>query len=44
MMKFVERYSFELIFGIAMLFTLKFILLGYNILGMYDLNVLFIQR
>lgn len=41
MRKLVERYSVEMLFFIGMLFVIHFVLLGYNLLGIYDFNNLF---
>jgi hypothetical protein len=43
MIKFIERYEFEFITGIFILFTIKLILFGYNLLGFYDFNDLFLK-
>lgn len=43
MMKFIENNSFEITLLISMLCVLKLVLLGYNMLGFYDFNNLFLK-
>lgn len=41
MMKFIEKYSLELFTLLSMIMLLKILLLGFNLIGMYDFNDLF---
>lgn len=43
-MRFVKKYQYELLLLVMALGTTKLVLLGYNLLGYYDFNNVFLTR